>query len=92
MSKPNYYFVNLAKSKAKGSTLQELRDQKAKQEKEEKKKDKKGKRDPIDKIYGKSKPYVNPNNKILLNTKERVINNMRENNRTKILMEMEYMP
>ena len=73
MSKPNYYFVNLARSKAQGSTLQELRDQKEK-EKKRGKKDKKN----------KEKPYVNPNNKILLNTKERVINNMRENNRTKI--------
>ena len=81
MSKPNYYFVNLAKSKAQGSTLQELRDQKEK----EKKKEKKGKKN-------KEKPFVNPNQKILLNTHSRLADNMRESNRTKILMEMEYMP
>ena len=91
MSKPNYYFVNLAKSKAQGSTLQELRDQKEKEKKKDKK-DKKGKKDPIDKIYGKSKPFVNPNQKILLNTHSRLVDNMRENNRTKILMDLEYMP
>ena len=88
MSKPNYYFVNLAKSKAAGSTLQELRDQKEK----ESKKGKKGKKDPIDKIYGKSKPYVNPNQKILLNTHSRLVDTMRENNRTKILMDLEFNP
>ncbi len=83
MSKPNYYFVNLAKSKAQGSTLQELRDQKEKEK--EKKKGKKGKKD-------KEKPYVNPNQKILLNTHSRLVDTMRENNRTKILMDLEYVP
>ena len=94
MSKPNYIFVNLANKKAEGKTLNELRAEKAKDEKHNKreKKEKRGKRDEIDKIYGKAKPFINPNNKILLNTRERLIDNMRENNRTKILMDLEYTP
>jgi len=91
MNKPNYIFVNLANQKAQGSTLQELREQKEKEDKKGKK-GKKGKRDPIDKIYGKAKPFLNPDNKIILNTRERIADNMRESNRTKILLDLEYMP
>ena len=78
----NYYFVTWAKQKAQGSTLTELREQKEK----DKKKDKKGKG------KGKATPFINPNQKILLNTKEDIKNNMRESNRTKILMDLEYAP
>ena len=78
----NYYFVNLANQKAQGSTLNELRAQKEK----DKKKDKKGKG------KGKATPFINPNQKILLNTKEDVKNIMRESNRTKILMDLEFAP
>ena len=82
MSKPNYYFVNLAKQKAQGSTLTELREQKEK----DKKKDKKGKG------KGKATPFINPNQKILLNTKNELKDNMRESNRTKILLDLEFAP
>ena len=81
MTKPNYVFVNIANKKAAGATLKELRADKEK----ESKKNKKGKK-------GKEKPFVNPNQKILLNTRSSLTNDIRESNRTKILMDLEFMP
>lgn len=83
MPTPKYVFINLAKKKAEGKTLNELREEKSKDDKKEKK-EKKGK--------NKAKPFINPNQKILLNTQGRLQDNMRESNRTKILMDLEFAP
>jgi len=63
-------------NKAQGSTLKELRDA----AKKDKKKDKKA----------ANKPFVNPKNKILLQTPESIKKNIRESNRTAILLRREF--
>lgn len=63
-------------NKARGSTLQELREA----DKKDKKKYKKV----------ANKPFVNPNNKILLQTPESIKKNIRESNRTAILLRKEF--
>lgn len=62
----------------KGKNLKKLRDD----DKKDKKKVKKS----------KSTPYINSKNKIILDTKANLGENMRESNRTKILLELEFMP
>ncbi len=62
----------------KGKDLKELRDD----DKKDKKKSKKT----------KATPYLNPKNKIMLETKNSLGEKIRESNRTKILMDLEYMP
>jgi hypothetical protein len=62
----------------KGKDLKELRDE----DKKDKKKSKKS----------KATPYLNPKNKIMLETKNRLGEKIRESNRTKILLDLEYMP
>ena len=52
---------------------------------EEKKRDDK-------KSKSKAKPYINPKNKILLNTRHNLGDQIRESNRTKILMDLEFTP
>ena len=54
---------------------------------EEKKQD-----DKKSKSKSKAKPFINPKNKILLNTRHNLGDQIRESNRTKILMDLEYTP
>ncbi len=61
------------------STLKELRDEADKDKNKNKKKD-------------KQKPFINKKNKILLPTRENITKNIRENNRTAILLNQEFMP
>jgi hypothetical protein len=50
------------------------------------------KRDDKKNKKSKAKPYINPKNKILLNTRHNLGEQIRESNRTKILMDLEYTP
>jgi hypothetical protein len=74
--KQSIYLVNFSKPHAP-STLKELRDSA--------KKDKKKKKE-------KEKPFINEKNKILLPTRESIRDNIRESNRTAILLNQEFMP
>ena len=78
--KQSIYLVNFSKPHAP-STLKELRDSADK----DKKKDKKKKKE-------KEKPFINEKNKILLQTRESIRDNIRESNRTAILLNQEFMP
>lgn len=77
-NKPKYYLFREKVS------LKELRDEdekdKAKAKKKQVKKD----------MKGKSKPFLNPTNKILLPTRDILARQMRENNRTGILINNEF--
>ena len=74
------YFMNLNRQHA-GSTLKELRDEADKDKKKDNKKKKQ-----------KDKPFINEKNKILLPTRESIRDNIRESNRTAILLNQEFMP
>lgn len=77
-NKPKYYLFREKVS------LKELRDEdekdKAKAKKKQVKKD----------MKGKSKPFLNLQNKILLPTRDSIARQMRENNRTGILINNEF--
>lgn len=56
----------------------------------EDKKDKQKKKKKENVLASKSKPFTNPNNKIMLANREDVINNIRQGNRTAILLNREF--
>jgi hypothetical protein len=77
-NKPKFYLFREKVS------LKELREQDEKdKEKEKKKKLKKV-------MKGKAKPYLNPDNKILLPTRESIAEQIRHSNRTAILIDNEF--
>jgi hypothetical protein len=80
--KQSIYLVNFSKQHTP-STLKQLRDEADK----DKKKDKKDK-----KKKDKLKPFINEKNKILLPSRENITKNIRESNRTAILLNQEFMP
>jgi len=76
--KPKFYLFREKVS------LKELREQDEKdKEKEKKKKLKKV-------MKGKAKPYLNPDNKILLPTRESIAEQIRHSNKTAILIDNEF--
>ena len=62
-------------------SVNELREEKKQDDKKSKSKSK-----------SKAKPFINPKNKILLNTRHNLGDQIRESNRTKILMDLEFTP
>ena len=74
------YIIRDKERKAQGKTLEELRSD----DKKDKEKDKKKKRKE------KEKPFINKDNKILLPNRESLVETMRQNNRTAILLNREF--
>lgn len=81
-NKPKYY---LFREKVNVKDLRESVEDEKKKEKKEAKKIKK-------QMKGKGKPFINPTNKILLPTRNRLVEQIRESNRTAILMNNEFLP
>jgi hypothetical protein len=71
--------------------LTDLREQDKKEKEQEEKDKEKEKKKKLKKVMkGKAKPYLNPDNKILLPTRESIAEQIRRSNRTAILIDNEF--